>query len=180
LASISQRTQLIKNAHLAEFVGLFGALLAAIPTSVQAIIGPIASRLPLSVCNVICTNVPGPQAPIYLLGHRMTAWYPYVPIGGEMGVNCAILTYDGRAYFGFTGDAHAAPDLERLERFVTQSAAELSKAAGVSFRTKVPKPVRARRVKSQAATINKIDPVSVASSTEREKEAQGTVLTASA
>jgi len=131
LANISQRTQLIKNAHIAEFVGLFASLLAAIPTSVQAVIGPIASRLPLSVCNVICTNVPGPQTPIYLLGHRMTAWYPYVPIGGEMGVNCAIITYDGSAYFGFTGDAHAAPDLEKLERFVTQSAAELRRAAGI-------------------------------------------------
>ena len=115
MAKISQRTQLIKNAHIAEFVGFFGALLAAIPTSVQALIGPIASRLPLSVCNVICTNVPGPQTPIYLLGHRMTAWYPYVPIGGEMGVNCAISRMTARAYFGFTGDAHAAPDLERME-----------------------------------------------------------------
>ena len=180
LANISQRTQLIKNAHLAEFVGLFGALLAAIPTSVQALIGPIASRLPLSVCNVICTNVPGPQMPIYLLGHRMTAWYPYVPIGGEMGVNCAILTYDGRAYFGFTGDAHAAPDLERLERFVTESLAELRKAAGVSSRTKVEKPVRARKTKVRATRIAKIDPAPASGSTEHDKTTQETVLAASA
>ncbi len=180
LTNISQRTQLIKNAHLAEFVGLFGALLAAIPTSVQALIGPIASRLPLSVCNVICTNVPGPQTPIYLLGHRMTAWYPYVPIGGEMGVNCAILTYDGCAYFGFTGDAHAAPDLERLEQFVTESLAELRKAAGVRSCTRVEKPVRARKTKVRAATIAKIDPAPDSGSTEREKTARDTVLAASA
>ena len=35
----------------------------------------------------------------------MLSCYPYVPIGGEMGMNCAILSYDGVAYFGFTGDA---------------------------------------------------------------------------
>ncbi len=180
LANISQRTQLIKNAHLAEFVGMFGALLAAIPTSVQALIGPIASRLPLSVCNVICTNVPGPQVPIYLLGHRMTAWYPYVPIGGEMGVNCAILTYDGTAYFGFTGDAHAAPDLERLEQFVTDSLAELRKAAGARSRTKAEKPVRMQRPKIQAETKAKINPAPASSSTKHDKSAQATVLAASA
>lgn len=180
LANISQRTQLIKNAHLAEFIGLFGALLAAIPTSVQALIGPIASRLPLSVCNVICTNVPGPQTPIYLLGHRMTAWYPYVPIGGEMGVNCAILTYDGRAHFGFTGDAHAAPDLERLERFVTESLAELRKAAGVKSRTKVEKPVRTRKTKVRAMRIAKINPAPAPGSTEHETTAQEKVLAVSA
>ena len=146
----------------------------------QALIGPIASRLPLSVCNVICTNVPGPQTPIYLLGHRMTAWYPYVPIGGEMGVNCAILTYDGRAHFGFTGDAHAAPDLERLERFVTESLAELRKAAGVKSRTKVEKPVRTRKTKVRAMRIAKIDPAPASGSTEHEKTAQDTVLAASA
>jgi diacylglycerol O-acyltransferase / wax synthase len=179
LASISRRTQMIKNAHLAEFVGLFGALLSAIPTSVQAILGPIASRLPLSVCNVICTNVPGPQMPIYLLGHRMTAWYPYVPIGGEMGVNCAILTYDGSAYFGFTGDAHAAPDLERLEQFVTQSAAELSKAAGVTS-TRVVKAARARRPSTRTATSAKIDPVASPKASEREQATRDTVLAATA
>ncbi len=180
LASISQRTQMIKNAHLAEFVGLFGALLSAIPTSVQAILGPIASRLPLSVCNVICTNVPGPQTPIYLLGNRMTAWYPYVPIGGEMGVNCAILTYDGSAYFGFTGDAHAAPDLERLEEFVKQSAAELSKAAGVTSPTRVEKPVRAKRSRTKAARAANIHPAPTPNISEREKTAQSTGLAATA
>ena len=64
---------------------------------------------------MVCTNVPGPQYPLYLLGHKMLRCYPYVPVGGEMALNCAILTYDGTAYFGFSGDVHAAPDLRRLE-----------------------------------------------------------------
>jgi hypothetical protein len=89
--------------------------------------------LPLSLCNLICTNVPGPQYPLYLLGHKQLACYPYVPIGGEMGMNCAILTYNGTAYFGFTGDAHAIPDLKRLETFLSQSFAELRKAAGIAL-----------------------------------------------
>ena len=63
------------------------------------------------------------------MGHKMLSWYPWVPIGGLMGINCAFLTYNGTAYFGFTGDVHAAPGLEKLEKFVDQSFAELRAAA---------------------------------------------------
>jgi hypothetical protein len=73
----------------------------------------------------------GPQYPLYLLGHKMLRWYPYVPVGGEMALNCAILTYDGTAYFGFSGDVHAAPDLRRLEAFLKLSFEELREAAGI-------------------------------------------------
>jgi WS/DGAT C-terminal domain len=79
----------------------------------------------------VCTNVPGPQYPLYLLGHKMLDWYPYVPVGGEMAVNCAILSYDGTVYFGFSGDVHAAPDLGRLEEFLKTSFEESRKAAGL-------------------------------------------------
>ena len=81
---------------------------------------------------MVCTNVPGPQYPLYLLGHKMLHWYPYVPVGGEMALNCAILTYNGTAYFGFSGDVHAAPDLRRLEELLKLSFKELREAAGVT------------------------------------------------
>jgi hypothetical protein len=75
--------------------------------------------------------VAGPQFPLYLMGHKLLTWYPYVPIGGEMAVNCAILSYNGTIYFGFTGDARVAPDLARLERFLKWSTKELREAAGI-------------------------------------------------
>jgi hypothetical protein len=89
------------------------------------------SQLPITPFNLVCTNVPGPQHPLYLLGHKMLRWYPYVPIGGEMAVNCAILSYDGMMYFGFSGNVQAAPDLRRLEQFVKESFTELRAAAGM-------------------------------------------------
>ena len=90
------------------------------------------SQVPFTPFNMVCTSVPGPQFPLYLLGHKMLHWYPYVPIGGEMAVNCAILSYNGMVYFGFSGDVHAAPDLWRLEKFVKQSFAELRDASGAT------------------------------------------------
>jgi len=125
---VRQRMEVLKRARAAEFVGFAGGLFSTIPTPIWAAIGPVASQLPLSLCNIICTNVPGPQFPLYLLGHKMLSWYPYVPIGGEMGVNSAVLSYNGTAYFGFTCDVGAVPDPEHLEKFVTMSCAELRKA----------------------------------------------------
>ncbi len=131
-----------RSAHLAELVGLLGTWLATIPNALQALVGPLVSQLPLSLCNLICTNVPGPQIPLYFLGHRLLACHPYVPIGGEMGMNCAVLTYDGNAFFGFTGDAQAIPDLKLLDKFLSASFAELLKA--VRFRRPRRNPVRTK------------------------------------
>ena len=130
LAAVNKRTDLLKRAHTAELVSLAGGLLGMFPTSAQAVAGHIISRLPFTPFNMVCTNVPGPQQPLYLLGHKMLHCYPYVPVGGEMALNCAILTYDGMAYFGFSGCTHAAPDLRRLEAFLKLSFTELREAAG--------------------------------------------------
>jgi diacylglycerol O-acyltransferase len=146
LAVVTERVEFLKRARAAEFVGLLGGLLATLPNAFWKNVGPVASQLPLSLCNTICTNVPGPQVPLYLMGHKMLSWYPWVPIGGLMGINCAILTYNGTAFFGFTGDVHAAPDLERLEKFVDESFAELKAGAGavVATETKAKPQVRKR------------------------------------
>jgi diacylglycerol O-acyltransferase len=130
LAAVHQRTEFLKRVHAAELVSLAGGLIGMFPTSVQGLAGPIASQLPITPFNLVCTNVPGPQFPLYLLGHKMLDWYPYVPVGGEMAVNCAILSYNGTVYFGFSGDVHAAPDLRRLEKLLMTSFTELRDAAG--------------------------------------------------
>jgi WS/DGAT/MGAT family acyltransferase len=142
-----------RKARLGEMVGLFGTLLGTIPPALQAVLGPLVSQLPINLCNLICTNVPGPKVPLYLCGHKLLSFYPYVPIGGEMGMNCAILTYNGTAYFGFTGDAHAIPDLAQLEKLLRLSFASLRKAAGVrSPRAKVAPP-KAQAISSPTAAV---------------------------
>jgi diacylglycerol O-acyltransferase len=128
MSAIQERVAFSKRAHVAELVGMAGTMLGTIPTAAQVVVGPIISQLPLGLCNLICTNVPGPAFPLYLLGHKLLHFYPYVPIGGDIGINCAVLTYNGTAYFGFTGDVHAAPDLWRLEKFLTASFVELRKS----------------------------------------------------
>jgi diacylglycerol O-acyltransferase len=136
LAAVHRRTEFLKRSHAAELVGLAGGMIGVVPSVMQALVGPMISQLPITPFNMVCTNVPGPQFPLYLLGRKMVRWYPYVPIGGELALNCAILSYDGVIYFGFSGDAHSAADLGLLEKFLQLSFAELRAAAGVTSRPK--------------------------------------------
>ena len=143
LAAVHMRTEFLKRVHAAELVSLAGGLIGMFPTSVQGLAGPVASQLPITPFNLVCTNVPGPQFPLYLLGHKMLDWYPYVPVGGEMAVNCAVLSYNGKVYFGFSGDVHAAPDLKRLEDLAKTSFWELREAVGITL----PRNTRAQKKK---------------------------------
>lgn len=136
LAAVHRRTEFLKRTHAAELVGLTAGLLGVLPNPLQALAGPYISQLPITPFNMVCTSVPGPQFPLYLLGHKMIRWYPYVPVGGELALNCAILSYDGNVYFGFSGDAHAAPDLARLEKLLQANFTELCEAVGVRAKKK--------------------------------------------
>ncbi len=157
VAAVHENVTLIKNARVAELVGFAGTLLGSIPAPVQAALGPIASQLPLSVANLICTNVPGPMGPLYLLGHKMLSCHPYVPIGGEMGMNIAVLSYNGVAYFGFTGDVNAAPDLALIPRFLNESFAELQKALGRAPKRKRQAAAKPRRAVTPAAPEHELE-----------------------
>jgi diacylglycerol O-acyltransferase len=152
LEAVHRRTEFLKHAHAAELVSLTGGLIGMFPTPFQAFAGQMLSQLPITPFNLVCTNVPGPQYPLYLLGHKMTSWYPYVPVGGEMAVNCAVLSYDGNIGFGFSGDVHAAPDLRRMEDFLKGSFAELREAAGIVPPKKSP---RARKPRAKAPRESK-------------------------
>lgn len=129
LERVSERISFLRGVGVPEMVGLFGTLVSKVPLPLQAALVPLLTQLPLSLSNTICTNVPGPQLPLHLLGHKLQRCYPYVPIGGELGLNVAILSYDGTAYFGFGGDVHAVPDIEVFEDLLRESIHELRAAA---------------------------------------------------
>ena len=161
LAAVHRRTEFLKRAHAAELVSLTGGLLGMFPTSAQSLAGHVISRLPFTPFNLVCTNVPGPQYPLYLLGHAMLHCYPYVPVGGEMALNCAILTYNGTAYFGFSGDVHAVPDLRRLETLLQSSFEELREAAGVTPPRKKEEKKQEKRVRAKAKAKPKLASIPV-------------------
>ncbi len=82
--------------------------------------------------NVVITNVPGPQVPLYMLGSRMEAVYPVVPLFENQALGIAVFSYDGALYWGFNADHDEVPDLHEIVRAVEAEFDLLKAAAGVA------------------------------------------------
>src|SRR3954454_2890603 len=86
--------------------------------------------------NLVVTNVPGPQQAIHMGDSELLEFYPLVPLGKNLTLNFAVLSYNGRFFFGLVGDFDAVPDLDGLVEDVTAAIAELGHAAGVAVDAK--------------------------------------------
>ncbi len=80
--------------------------------------------------NLVITNVPGPQFSLYMLGRRLHAMYPMVPLAENQALGVAIMSYDGQLNFGLNADFDGLPDLEALADELRASVDELVAAAG--------------------------------------------------
>jgi diacylglycerol O-acyltransferase len=83
--------------------------------------------------NLVVTNIPGPQFPLYLMGREMLDPFPMVPLAKGQGLGVALLSYNGRINFGLVGDYDLLWDLDDLAEDVRESLAELADAAGVAL-----------------------------------------------
>jgi diacylglycerol O-acyltransferase / wax synthase len=83
--------------------------------------------------NLVVTNVPGPQFPLYLLGRRMLETFPMVPLAKNQALGVALLSYDGSINFGLVGDFDLLWDLDELAGDVRASLEELAAAAGIEL-----------------------------------------------
>jgi diacylglycerol O-acyltransferase / wax synthase len=83
--------------------------------------------------NLVITNVPGPQIPLYLAGRRMIEPFPMVPLAKNQALGVALLSYAGRINFGLVGDYDLMWDLDDFADDVRDSLAELAAEAGVEL-----------------------------------------------
>jgi diacylglycerol O-acyltransferase / wax synthase len=96
--------------------------------------------------NLVVTNVPGPQFPLYLMGREMIETFPMVPLVKNQALGIALLSYNGHINFGLVGDFDLLWDLDELAVDVRESLVELATAADVELpvlparRSKAPAP----------------------------------------
>jgi WS/DGAT/MGAT family acyltransferase len=88
--------------------------------------------------NLVVTNIPGPQIPLYLMGRRLVDPFPMVPLANNQGLGVAIMSYDGHMNFGLVGDYDVLYDVCDLAGDLYASLAELAGAAGVELRSDPP------------------------------------------
>jgi diacylglycerol O-acyltransferase / wax synthase len=90
-----------------------------------------ASRINFStrLFNMIVTNVPGPQLPLYVLGRELEEVFPVAFLPQNHALAVAIMSYNGKVGFGLLADYDSMEDIETLAAGLNESLAELERAA---------------------------------------------------
>jgi WS/DGAT/MGAT family acyltransferase len=110
--------------------------------------------------NMVVTNVPGPQFPVYLLGAPLREVYPLVPLFRNQALGIALFSYNGGLFWGFNADWDAMPDLHDVVGFVETECRALCSAGGSALAPQTPR-LRSDRARTQprrrrAATVRRI------------------------
>ena len=130
LLAISAEMDGIKESGQAVGAQLLTELTGFAPATIMAQAARLQARQRLF--NLVVTNVPGPQFALYVLGRRLLAVYPMVPLAVNQALGIAIMSYDGHVHFGLNADYDTIDDLEDLAADLGAAIAELVAAAGPS------------------------------------------------
>jgi hypothetical protein len=97
------------------------------PATLHALAARVATRA--RMMNLVITNVPGPQQPLYLAGVKMLEPYAVIPLAASQSMAIGITSYNGGIFFGLSADRDSNPDLRQAARYLDESITELEKAA---------------------------------------------------
>ncbi|MEO6700352.1 MAG: wax ester/triacylglycerol synthase family O-acyltransferase [Jatrophihabitantaceae bacterium] len=106
------------------------ALSGFAPPTLHALGARAASSFTRRLFNVVVTNVPGPQFPLYASGAKMLEMFPVVPLAAGQALSIGLTSYNGGVYFGLNADRDAMYDVEVLGSLIEESIAELVGSAG--------------------------------------------------
>ena len=95
------------------------------PPTLHALGARVANGFAQRFYNLVVTNVPGPQFPLYAAGARLLEIFPVVPLAKNQGLSIGVNSYDGGVYFGLNADRDAVADVDVLAGLLTESLEEL-------------------------------------------------------
>jgi hypothetical protein len=127
LSRVTQETAGLKRSHQAEGVRTIEELSDHTFTTLFTLFARVAAGS--RPFNLVVTNVPGPVFPAYVLGSRMSACYPLVPLYQNQALGIALFSYHGGLFWGLNADWDAVPDLHDLVEALATDFEELRKAA---------------------------------------------------
>ncbi|MQA35921.1 WS/DGAT/MGAT family O-acyltransferase [Modestobacter roseus] len=106
------------------------ALSGFAPPTLHALGARAASGLSRRLFNLVVTNVPGPQVPLYAGGARMVEVFPVVPLVRGQGLAIGLTSYDGTVYVGLNADRDSISDVDVLADLIEREVGDLREAAG--------------------------------------------------
>jgi WS/DGAT/MGAT family acyltransferase len=128
LLEISSAMEGIRESGQAVGAQVLTSLSGFAPPTIMAQAARLQARQRLF--NIVVTNVPGPQIPLYMLGRELETIFPMVPLAENTALGIALMSYNGQLNFGLIADYDALPDVETLADELRSAIAELVAAAG--------------------------------------------------
>jgi diacylglycerol O-acyltransferase / wax synthase len=128
LHQVSYRMQAHKDTGQAVGAEALAGLAGFSPPTLHALGARVASGLSKRWFNLVVTNVPGPQQPLYAGEARMLAAYPVVPLAKGQALSIGLTSYDGKVFYGLNADRDAMPDVEVLAQCLGDALGELLEA----------------------------------------------------
>src|SRR5947209_3768511 len=133
LRRISSSMEDLKNSGQAVGAQVLTNLAGFAPPTIMSQAARLQARQPFF--NLVVTNVPGPQFPLYLLGRRLQVLFPVVPLAQRQALGIAVMSYDGHLGFGLLGDYDSLPELEGIREDLESAVDSLARTAGVRRRS---------------------------------------------
>lgn len=125
LHQISYQTKVHKDTGRAVGARSLVGIAGFAPTTLHALAARVATASLRPTDDVVISNVPGPQFPLYAHGARMLASYPVVPLTSGQSLSVGATSYDGKVWFGLNADRTAMPDLPVFAQCITDALDEL-------------------------------------------------------
>jgi CBS domain-containing protein len=148
----------LKERGQAHATGLLMTLAGSLPAPLSALLGRMLPSWPM--INVVCTNVPGPREPRYILGRRIVAIHPVVPLFEGLGLGFAILSYADQVSIAASADPALVPDVETVTDAIASELDALVAALGLEAPApaEAPLPARPRVADLMTAVVHTIAP----------------------
>lgn len=128
--AIQEHTVRGKIKHKALGAKTLSEIADAVPFGLANLAAGVYSRYSLNEYhrppfNVTISNVPGPQIPLYINGHKVLSIFGLTPVLDGLGLIISIFSYDGQVSITATSDAKTMPDADQFARYIRESANEL-------------------------------------------------------
>ena len=125
LHQVAYETQAHKDTGRAIDARSLSDIAGFAPTTLHALGVRVSAEVMRKPHDLVVTNVPGPQVPLYAAGARLEASYPVLPLSAGHQLAIGVTSYDGEVFFGLTGDRDAITDLDVLAQCLRDALEEL-------------------------------------------------------
>ncbi len=136
LHAAHEATRVAKEQHGAIPAGLLADVTQFAMPALAGQAARLSARLRLvervSLFNLIISNVPGPNVPLYYAGAELLAYYPLSAIADGQGLNITVLSYRGTVFFGLLACRELVPDLDHMAESIGDEMRDLRQAAGTA------------------------------------------------